>query len=360
MSVAEISASELCEEAITRNPIDDYLRRVHGAELRHGRCACPIHGGDNPTGFSAWKKGGEEWRWKCFTGDCGSGDVLDLEIHFSRIGGRDRKHARVLAAKRLLGIDDASADGEAISIAPAKVRANELDGVKARHRPEFERITKDDIRAISELRSIDKRPLFIAARRRLLRIADVYGHRCGVVTDGTGECYLARRLDGKSWTDKPGDKTRIMSGGNGAWPIGVREAKGFPCIALCEGWGDFLAAFGHAWASGVEGLVAPVCMTSSSVSIDSRALQCFDGKHICIYCHNDEKGRRATERWIKQIHERGSYASIDVYTFDFGARQMNGRPIGDLNDLLRVDADSWEKYRERIESVMNFATENFQ
>jgi hypothetical protein len=151
-----------------------------------------------------------------------------------------------------------------------------------------------------------------------------------------------------------------MGGGNGSWPIGIKQAKGFPCVALCEGWGDFLAAFGHAWASGVEGLVAPVCMTSSGVSIDSRALQYFDGKHICIYCHNDEKGRQATEQWIKQIHERGSYASIDVYTFDFGARQTNGKPISDLNDMLRVDADSWEKHRERIEAVMNFARQGFR
>src|SRR5258707_8280495 len=133
---AQISASELCTAAIDRNPIDDYLRRSGGGvELSRGRCACPIHGGDNPTGFSAWKKGGESWRWKCFTGDCGSGDVLDLEIHFGGITGRDRNHSRVLAAKQLLGIDD----GDMAEIAPIirKVKVNEIDDVKARHRPEF-------------------------------------------------------------------------------------------------------------------------------------------------------------------------------------------------------------------------------
>ncbi|MDQ8200693.1 DnaB-like helicase C-terminal domain-containing protein [Pelagicoccus enzymogenes] len=41
----------------------------------HGRACCPIHGGDNKQGFSVTSDG---QTWKCFTGDCGSGDIFDF------------------------------------------------------------------------------------------------------------------------------------------------------------------------------------------------------------------------------------------------------------------------------------------
>lgn len=39
------------------------------------KCSCPIHDGDNQTAFSVRVN---EGKWKCFTGLCGSGDVVDL------------------------------------------------------------------------------------------------------------------------------------------------------------------------------------------------------------------------------------------------------------------------------------------
>jgi DNA primase len=60
---------------------DDKIKLLHmfgsgkiqdlGHELR---CACPLHGGDNPTAFT-WNDNG---LWFCFTGDCGGGDVFDF------------------------------------------------------------------------------------------------------------------------------------------------------------------------------------------------------------------------------------------------------------------------------------------
>lgn len=38
-------------------------------------CACPLHGGDNPTAFSIYHKDGK-WLWNCFTGSCGGGDAI--------------------------------------------------------------------------------------------------------------------------------------------------------------------------------------------------------------------------------------------------------------------------------------------
>lgn len=45
------------------------LRKV-GSELR---CACPIHGGHDANAFAVYNG---ETKWKCFSGDCGSGDVI--------------------------------------------------------------------------------------------------------------------------------------------------------------------------------------------------------------------------------------------------------------------------------------------
>lgn len=48
-----------------------------GGQVRRGHCACPLHGGDNVTGFSIYVKDGRQL-WKCFTRDCGSGDAIDF------------------------------------------------------------------------------------------------------------------------------------------------------------------------------------------------------------------------------------------------------------------------------------------
>ncbi len=41
------------------------------------RCACPLHGGDNETGFAIYNDKGRE-KWKCFTGNCGGGDAISF------------------------------------------------------------------------------------------------------------------------------------------------------------------------------------------------------------------------------------------------------------------------------------------
>lgn len=43
----------------------------------HYRCACPLHGGDNPTAFQMYLEGGI-WRWRCWTDCSEGGDALDF------------------------------------------------------------------------------------------------------------------------------------------------------------------------------------------------------------------------------------------------------------------------------------------
>jgi DNA primase len=67
-----------------------------GVQLRRGRCACPIHGGDNPGAFSVTNGQG----WHCFTGECGSGDGVDL-VRRLRFAGLSDKDGRIAALREL-------------------------------------------------------------------------------------------------------------------------------------------------------------------------------------------------------------------------------------------------------------------
>ena len=67
-----------------------------GVELRRGRCACPLHGGDNPEAFSVANGKG----WHCFTGDCGSGDGVEL-VRRLRFGALAEKDGRLAALREL-------------------------------------------------------------------------------------------------------------------------------------------------------------------------------------------------------------------------------------------------------------------
>jgi hypothetical protein len=191
--------------------------------------------------------------------------------------------------------------------------------------------------------------LRIAVARGLLWTAELKGLQAFVVTDRTKRVYLARRLDGGIW-EHTNQRSFILHGGNGHWAIGIGEAKDFPSIALCEGAPDVLAACGHMFASAVETTVAPVCMANAGASIDSQALPHFSKKKVRIFAHNDVVGHIAFDRWQAQLG--GIAAKVD--SFDFGGLiQSDGSPVGDLNDLSRIDYDCWEVNRQRVESVLS-------
>src|SRR3972149_3915694 len=65
-------------ESILQNAdLRQLVERAGGQPGNHGNCACPLHGGLNENGFSIFYKDGREF-WKCWSGDCGSGDVIDF------------------------------------------------------------------------------------------------------------------------------------------------------------------------------------------------------------------------------------------------------------------------------------------
>jgi hypothetical protein len=55
-------------------------------------------------------------------------------------------------------------------------------------------------------------------------------------------------------------------------------------------------------------------------------------------------------RWYSALR---SQATVDCYSFD-GLTQTDGRPVEDLNDMLRTDPKSMEKYRKEVDDLLGF------
>jgi hypothetical protein len=235
------------------------------------------------------------------------------------------------------------------------VREEESEADKKRFvLPLLEKPTASELSKLSSQRSIAIEALQIAVERRFLwtYTARDEGARAWILTDSARKNAVGRRLDGNVW-HSIGRKSKTLSGAWGNWPIGIMEAGDYPAIGLAEGAPDFLSVIAHARASGVEHLVAPVCLSGAAMWIPESVLRRFNGKRVRIFIHNDQAGITAANRWSAQLCEAG--AIVDGYSFD-GLIQSNGRPVEDLNDFCRLDYECLQQHRSAVENVMEFAT----
>jgi hypothetical protein len=324
----------------SRHPLDEVCR-ASGFELRRNGssgkyiCICPFHNEKTPS-FTIYPNG----RAHCF--GCGwQGDVIDFEVALR--GGTVRE-----AVARLGGADTEGGGCQGGHIVPPKP-------AKVIWLPELEQPKERDLRTLSRKRSIDTAPLGIAVDRGFIWcFDDERNGRCWVYTDQARRCAIRRRLDDGLFRLQSGNQTKAAacSGSDMKSPLGYHEAQSYPCISVQEGGPNSLAAIAHAWASGVETRIAPICMPSANADFTAESLDRLQGKRARIFVDNDNSGKVAAQRWAAQL--QAANINIDGYSFD-GLKQIDGTPVKDLNDLLRVDADCWETHRETIESVMNFA-----
>jgi hypothetical protein len=93
------------------------------------RCACPLHGGHNPSGFAIYTNAGKQF-WKCFSrSECGGGDVIDFVMKWQGIKfpeaveylGGSRQIDRVEMAK--LAADRAERAARELEIQIAKAQS---------------------------------------------------------------------------------------------------------------------------------------------------------------------------------------------------------------------------------------------
>jgi hypothetical protein len=187
--------------------------------------------------------------------------------------------------------------------------------------------------------------------------------RAWLITDRARRLAIARRLDGKEWEYRNGkfvaelaerSKTKNIFRSQGNWPLGILESEPFPAVALCEGAPDFLSVFQLGLSAGLTGKVAPICMSGASQRIPEEALQLFAGKRVRIFGHEDEAGAKAMTRWAAQLNPVAK--QVDGWEFS-GLYRIDGRPVADLNDLLKIAPACRAQYREILDAIMDFARE---
>jgi hypothetical protein len=76
------------------------------------------------------------------------------------------------------------------------------------------------------------------------------------------------------------------------------------------------------------------------------ALPSFWGKRIRIFAHQDQAGEAAADRSTEQLK-----GTAKVFGF-FGLRQSDGKPVKDLNDLLKISAESYRRSAKLIKNMM--------
>jgi hypothetical protein len=215
--------------------------------------------------------------------------------------------------------------------------------------------TEQDLYILSRSRTIGIDALRIAAARGFVYcFDDELNGRCWLYTDQRRRCALRRRLDNQPFRLRGGSASKSTScmGSDMRTPMGYQEAELFPCLGIVEGAPDALALIAHAWADGVEMRVAPVCMPCTAANFTESSLAYLQNKRARIFIDDDDAGQEAAHRWAAQLQR----ADVVVDGFSFtGLVMMDGGAVKDLNDLLKIDYGCWERYRDPVEGVMNFA-----
>lgn len=176
--------------------------------------------------------------------------------------------------------------------------------------PEFHPLTQADIHTVADLRCILPDAVDLAHRHGFLRVAQVQGHRCLIITEGT--FAQARRLDGQPLERGDGTciKARNLSGSQGAF-IGqgwlgetthVLLVEG--TIGLIEGLAAMLLVdTAHAWS------ILAATSASSRFARDSGLLERLRGREVHIVPDADETGLDAGSSWLADLQAAGVHAT---------------------------------------------------
>lgn len=176
--------------------------------------------------------------------------------------------------------------------------------------------------------------LVLANKLGVLHFAEVCRCPSWIVTDGSRFIAEARRIDRQpfpAYKALAERKVHTLGGSRKAWPCGLDIAanpellRNTP-VVLCEGGPDLLCAFALLSVLPIgAGIVQPVAMLGSSISIAPDALKALRGRPSIIVAHGDKAGRTAGKRRAEQLSAAGCYVKL---------REL--QEGHDLNDLVSV------------------------
>ncbi len=207
--------------------------------------------------------------------------------------------------------------------------------------PPMDSPTRAELRRLAALRDVCIEACEAAAARKHLFCASWAGARCWIVTDRARRNAQLRRLDGEQFRRRDGETVKALTvrGSCASWPVGAADAGDADRVMLCEGGGDFLAAYHFAVIEETLGTVQPVAMLGAAHRIEPEALARFAGKRVRIFPHLDGAGAGAALRWEAQLRS----VKIDAHCYDLASlTRDDGAPVKDLNDMTRISANDFE------------------
>lgn len=338
---------------------------------------CPFHDESKPS-FQI----GSKTPHRATCRGCGwTGDIF--EFWMKRKGVDFREAAQHLASltgviPRLEGVKWERPRARAVT--PVAV-APKLDSEKPHH-PRFRELTEAEIAELARLRGVSVPGVYVAAKvfRRagfvmwrqrercarhgwdcFLRRDDCQGDNhwrplkeaswpSWVATDNDRRVCEYRRLDGERYPMKDGEGIKAYSTAGKSWPLGAAGMGSRKCVLLVEGGPDMLAAYHFLHGFEMLRQVAVVCMLGASNRIAEEALPYFEGTRVRIIMDEDQPkriktatgekmiqaGAEAAARWTQQLTMAG--ATVETFSLR-GLTMADGRPVKDLNDLARCNAD---------------------
>ncbi|MGI8436329.1 MAG: hypothetical protein ACR2NX_05430, partial [Chthoniobacterales bacterium] len=143
--------------------------------------------------------------------------------------------------------------------------------------PPMDSPTRAELRQLAALRAVSIEACKAAAARKHLFCATWGGARCWIITDHARRNAQLRRLDGEKFRRRDGEEVKALTvrGACASWPVGAPDADTATRVVLCEGGGDFLAAYHFAVIEETLGALQPVAMLGAAQRIAPDALPHF-------------------------------------------------------------------------------------
>jgi len=306
-----------------RLPIAEAWRALNLPGSPAKSCSSPFRDDRHPS-FSVFHEStGDRWKDHA-TGD--GGDVVD----FIEKARGSTKAGALAWARSILGIDQ---------------QADRRPDGKRKWTPDLKCGTPEQLQKLSTLRGYSMEGLQEASRRGFLFFTEMAKTEAWAVTDRRRQVVELRRLDGQRWSAYgalPERKAHCVGSGKN-YPCGFEEAADFDKCALVEGAPDFLALFTF-FAAEERSDIAPLgVLGAASHRLAPESLEKLRGKLVCLYPHADEAGAAATKAWARALRDAG--AKVTAFGLG-GIVRADGRAGKDLNDVLLMDADTYERERK--------------